>query len=150
MALPRANSKDRDERAYKDLRSANLSGSYALTRDVNARRIAGWVILGAVASVLAKTVRRLGPTPNERLNRRAGKLYRELAEREFGRVKIERADLPGEAITRLIVPLQGNDTEREVDQALKRVMSIHDEVERLAPELVGRIVFDYASDGRPC
>jgi hypothetical protein len=154
MALPQASSNDRDKHVYTDVRNAELSGSHSLTAHAKeraeARHITRWLIFGAVASVLAESVRRLGPTRNERLNRRAGKLYRKLAEREFGCVKIDRADLPGEAITRLIVPLLGEDTEREVDQALKRVMTIHDQVERLAPELVGRIVFDYASDGRPC
>jgi hypothetical protein len=51
-------------------------------------------------------------------------------------------------VSRIIVPLRGDDMDHELDSALDHVSAIHDKVETIAPELVGRIVFDYSSDGR--
>jgi hypothetical protein len=98
----------------------------------------------AVGMVLDEFLRNAPPI----LNRKAGALYRELAEREFGQIRAERASLPDENVTRVVVPLRGLDEDRELDEALERVAAIHAEVERRAPELVGRIVFDYSSDAR--
>jgi hypothetical protein len=82
------------------------------------------------------------------LNRKAGELYSKLAEREFGSVRIELALVPDRELTKLVVPIRGEDIDREIGDALDRVFAIHDEVEQIAPELVGRIVFDYSADGR--
>jgi hypothetical protein len=82
------------------------------------------------------------------LNRRAGDLYRRLAEQLFGPVRTEKADVADAIVSRIIVPLSGEDMDRELESALDRVSAIHDKVETIAPELVGRIVFDYSSDGR--
>jgi hypothetical protein len=87
-------------------------------------------------------------TREEVLNRRAGDLYRRLAVGAFGSVHVEKADLPGAMVSRIVIPLRGDDFDRELDIALVRVSEIHDQVEAIAPELVGRIVFDYSRDGR--
>jgi hypothetical protein len=109
--------------------------------------VAPWLLFTfGVASVAA-----LWGAPASRedvLNRRAGDLYRRLAEQAFGPVRTEKAEVADAVVSRIIVPLSGDDMDRELDSALDRVSAIHDKVETIAPELVGRIVFDYSSDGR--
>jgi hypothetical protein len=103
-------------------------------------------VLAAVGTgVLAAGWRWLVPSRDDELNEKAGALYRKLAEHEFGQVKIERAFLPGNVV-RLVLALPGIDEDRELEDALRRVSAIHEQVERQAPELVGRIVFAYSGN----
>jgi hypothetical protein len=106
-----------------------------------------WVLDAVGTRVLAAGWRWLVPSRDDELNQKAGALYRQLAEQDFGQVKSERAFLPGNVV-RLVLALPGIDEDRELEDALERVSAIHEQVEREAPELVGRIVFAYSGNAR--
>ena len=158
MALPQTNSNEREERlppgVYPEPLNAvaqaqSITATHPARHRAQARSIAPGPLVDIAASVFAGGWRWLARSRNDLLNRRAGKLYQQLAQLEFGAVRVEQADLPDEFVTRLVIPLRGEDLDRKIQEIVERVSAIHDRVEETAPELVGRIVFDYSSDARP-
>ena len=154
VALAKPNlkeAKDHPSALFRRTRSGVAAGRLqaraAPTKRVRTRAAAPWLLFTfGLVSVTAWW--RTRGSREDGLNRRAGDLYRRLAEQVFGPVRTEKAHVADAVVSRIIVPLSGDDMDRELDSALDRVSAIHDEVETIAPELVGRIVFDYSSDGR--
>jgi hypothetical protein len=116
------------------------------------RWVARWAGAFATTAFSVWLLRQRSPSRRDDvLNRKAGELYRRLAEEVFGPgLSAEHADLGDETVTRLVIPVSGADIRTAVGNALERVSAIHARVEEIDPELAGRIVFDYSSrDGCP-
>jgi hypothetical protein len=154
VALAKPNlkeAKDYPSTLFRRTRSEVAAGRVAApaspTQRVRARAGTPWLLF-TFGLVSVTALWRTRGSREDVLNRRAGDLYRRLAEQVFGPVRTERADVEDAVVSRIIVPLRGDDMDHELDSALDHVSAIHDKVETIAPELVGRIVFDYSSDGR--
>jgi hypothetical protein len=128
----------------------------SLTRRARRRAGARGIVpaLAALVGVLSLAIgsrHMLQAYQNDRANRSAGRLYRDLAEEEFGAgILVEEADLGDETVTQLTIPLPGANLRQEIREALDRISGIHRRVEQIDPMLAGRIIFDFFSpDGSP-
>lgn len=154
VALAKPNlkeAKDHPSPLFRRTRSGAAAGRLEVpaspTQRGRTRTVAPWWLF-TFGLVSVTVLWRTRGSREDVLNRRAGDLYRRLAEQVFGPVRTEKAEVADAVVSRIIVPLSGDDMDRELDSALDRVSAIHDKVETIAPELVGRIVLDYSSDGR--
>jgi hypothetical protein len=151
MALPQTHSREQAEypSSSHDHRRSSFQAkarTSVRTKRARMRSLAPWLFLGL--ATLVTSWNWLKPSRDRLLNLKAGKLYRTLAEGEFGALRVGRAELPDGSVTKLVIPLSGQDLRREISDALNRISKIHDHIEEIAPDLVGRIVFDYSSDVR--